>query len=29
MNSKKIYFFMIAGLVFLSGCKQEDNASAQ
>jgi hypothetical protein len=29
MNSKKIYFFMIAGLVFLSGCKQEDNASAK
>lgn len=29
MNSKKIYFFMMAGLVFLSGCKQEDNASAK
>ncbi|HLP64382.1 DUF1573 domain-containing protein [Flavobacterium sp.] len=29
MNSKKIYFFMIAGLALLSGCKQEDNASAK
>lgn len=29
MNSKKIYFFMIAGLVMLSGCKQEENASAK
>lgn len=29
MNCKKIYFFMIAGLVLLSGCKQEDNASAK
>ncbi len=29
MNSTKIYFFMMAGLVLLSGCKQEDNASAK
>lgn len=29
MNSTKIYFFMIAGLVMFSGCKQEENASAK